>query len=130
MLYTALTLIGTTLLLTFAASYMILRAAIPEKLLRRMMLFFVIFTPFAAVVALVKALLFTPRPVRYNAELGKIEDEIEQERASLFGENVMHPSFSERWKVSYLYTVEKSAAAAIKLDPTLDHSLCGISSLR
>ncbi len=42
---------------------------------------------------------------------------------------LMHPSFSERWKVSYLYAVEKSAAAAVKLNPDLHRSVCGISQL-
>jgi hypothetical protein len=129
MLSTLLTLIGTILLLTFVASYMILRAAIPERSLRRLLLLFVVITPFVTIIAFVKTLISGPKPIRYNEELGRIEDEIESERAKTFGGKVMHPSFSQRWKVSYLYAVEKSAAAAVKLDPTLNHSVCGISQL-
>lgn len=129
MLSTLLTLIGTILLLTFVVSYMILRAAISERPLRQLLLFFVIITPFVTIIAFVKALLSRPRPIRYNEELGRIEDEIEGERARTFGGKIMHPSFSERWKVSYLYAVEKSAAAAVKLNPDLNRSVCGISQL-
>jgi hypothetical protein len=128
MLYTLLTLAATVLLLTFVTSHMILRAAVSERSLRKLMMLLVIMVPPVAVFAFVKSIFSRPKPIRYNEELGRIEDEIERERASTFGGKVM-PSFSERWKVSYLYAVEKSAAAAARLDPALDRSLCGISHL-
>jgi hypothetical protein len=94
------------------------------------MLVFVVLTPFVMVVVFVKALFSRPKPIRYNDEIGRIEDEIESERVKMFGGRAMHPSFSERWKVSYLYAVEKSIAAAAKLDPNLNNSLCGLSQPR
>jgi hypothetical protein len=109
---------------------MILRAAIPEQPLRRLLLLFVVMTPFIALFAIAKALFSRPNLVRYSAELGKIEDEIESERARDLGEKIMHPSFSERWRLSYLYAVERSALAAAKLDPSFGPSVCGISQLR
>lgn len=130
MLYTLLTLTATVLLLTFVTSYMILRVAVSEKPLRRMMLFFVILTPPVALLALAKALFSRQKPPRYNEELGRIEDEIENERVNMFGGKIIRPSFSERWKISYLYAIERSAAAAAKLDPSLNSPLCGISRLR
>jgi hypothetical protein len=131
MLYTLLSLTGTVLLLTFAASYMILRAAITERPLRKVLLFFVITTPFIAVFALIRTLVSQTKPIRYNEELGRIEDEIENERVSTFGGAIMRPSFSERWRMSYMYAIERSAATAIKLDPSLDRSLSyGITRLR
>jgi hypothetical protein len=126
MLYTALTLIGTVLLLTFVSSYIILRAAISEPHWRRMMLFFVMITPVVSVIAFARVLFSHPKPIRYNAELGRIEDEIESERVRTFGGKLVHPSFSERWKMSYFYAVEKSAVAAARLDP----SFCKISNFR
>jgi hypothetical protein len=86
-------------------------------------------TPPITIFAFIKGLFGRRKPLRYNGELGRIEDEIEQERARTFGGKVMRPSFSERWKISYLYAVEKSAAAAVKLDPTLSNSLCGLGNL-
>ena len=83
-----------------------------------------------AIFALAKALVLRPKPIRYSVELGKIEDEIESERADVFDSKVMRPSFSERWRTSYLYAVEKSAVAAAKFDPSLASSLCGIAQLR
>jgi len=130
MLYTLLTIVLITLLLTFVTSYMILRAAIPERHLRRLLLLFVIMTPFIALLALAKALFSRPKLILYSTELGKIEDEIESERAHTFGEKVVRPSFSERWRLSYLYAVERSALAAAKLDPSFGPSVCGISQLR
>jgi hypothetical protein len=118
-MYTLLTIVFTTLLLTFVTSYMILRTAVPEPAFRRLLLFFVIMTPFVSIYAALRALFLRPKPVRYNIELGQIEDEIECERAKIFGGKIMRPSFSERWQASYLYAVEKSAAAAAKLDPNL-----------
>lgn len=125
MTYTLLT-IGTVLFITFVMSYAILRKAVADKSLRRVLMVFVILTPPIAVFALVRGLFVRPKPIRYVEEIGRIEDEIETERASLFGEKVMHPSFSQRWKLSYLYAVQKSTAAAVRLDPSLQHSLCGI----
>jgi hypothetical protein len=130
MLYTLLTLIATVLFLTFVTSHMILRAAVSERPLRKLMLLLVIMVPPIAVFAFVKGLFSRPKPLRYNEELGRIEDEIESERANTFGGKIIRPSFSERWKVSYLYAVEKGAAAAVRIDPALDHSLCDIAQLR
>ena len=126
----ALFTIGTVLFLTFVMSYAILRKAVADKSLRRVLMLFVIMTPPIAVFALVRGLFVRPKPLRYVGEFGKIEDEIETERASIFGEKIMHPSFSQRWKLSYLYAVQKSTAAAVKLDPGLQHSLCGTSQSR
>jgi hypothetical protein len=67
--------------------------------------------------------------VRYNGELGKIEDEIEEERVRTFGGKVMRPSFSERWKASYFDAVQKSATTAAKIDPGLSNSLCALHNL-
>jgi len=111
--------IGTILLLTFVTCYVILQAAVSERPLRRLLLFVVLTTPFFAIVALVKTLFFRPQPIRYSGELGRIEDEIEKERAATFGGGITRPSFSKTWRVSYLYAVEKSAAVAVKLDPDL-----------
>jgi hypothetical protein len=129
MVYTLLTIV-TILFLTFVTSYMILRAVISERPLRRLLLLFVIMTPFIALLALAKALFTRPKLVRYGAELGRVEDEIESERAQTFGEKIMHPSFSERWRLSYLDAVERSASAAAKFDRSFDPSVCGVSQLR
>jgi len=129
MAYTLLTLGATILLLTFVASYIIIRGAVSERPLRRLMMLLVIMVPPIAIFAFLKSLFYRPKPVPYNQELGIIEDEIESERANTFGGKIIRPSFSERWKVSYLYAVEKGAAAAVRLDPDIDHSLCGISHL-
>jgi hypothetical protein len=130
MLHTLLTILITTLLLTFVTSYIILRAAIPEHPLRRLLLLFVIMTPFIALLAIAKALFSRPKLIPYSTDLGKIEDEIESERARNYGEKIVRPSFSERWRLSYLYAVERSALAAAKLDPSFGPSVCGISQLR
>lgn len=127
---TLLAIVLTTLALTFVASYMILQAAVSERPLRRLLLAFIIVTPLIMLVAIAKTLFSRPKPIRYSAELGRIEDEIESERAETFGEKVVHPSFSERWRISYLYAIEKSALAAAKIDRSLGSSLCGISHLR
>ena len=126
----ALLTIGTVLFLTFVMSYAILRGAVKDKSLRKVLMVFVVLTPPIAVFALLRGLFARPKPIRYNEEIGKIEDEIETERANIFGERVMHPSFSQRWKLSYLYAIEKSTAAAVKLDPELQHALCGIPQSR
>ena len=130
MLYTLLTSIATTLLLTIVASYIILRMAISEPTFRRFFLFVIIVTPVISIAALLKALFSTPKPLRYVEELGRIEDEIESERVSTFDDKMVHPSFSNRWRMAYLYALEKSAVAAAKLDPSFRPPLCGISNLR
>lgn len=130
MLYTLLTIAIVTLFLAFITSYMILRAAISEVPLRRLLLLFVVMTPFIALFAVAKALFSRPKLVRYSVELGRVEDEIESERARIFGEKIMYPSFSERWRLSYLDAVERSALAAAKFDRSFDPAVCGISQLR
>ena len=127
MSYVLLT-IGTILFLTFATSYVVLRVAGFEGPLRRFLLFFVALTPPIAIYALFRGLFVHPKPIRYSQELGKIEDEIESERAATFEEKIMHPSFSQRWKMSYVYAIEKSAVAAAKFDRNVD--LCGIAHPR
>jgi hypothetical protein len=131
MLDTLLTIALTTLILATISCYAILRAAVPERPFRRFLLFVVLLTPFAAVVGIVKALSGRQKTLRYSTELGRIEDEIETERAKLFGGRTLFQSFSESWKTSYLYALQKSAAAAAKLDPGLDQSVCcAISNIR
>lgn len=97
--------------------------------MRKLLLFFVVMTPPVAIYAVIRGLFVRTKPIRYSEELGKIEDEIESERAAIFEEMILHPSFSQRWKMSYVYTIEKSAIAAAKLDRTADDSLCGIAHL-
>jgi hypothetical protein len=128
MLYTLLTIL-TVFLLTVATSYMVLRCAVAEPHLRKFFLFLIVLTPPIAIFALLRVLLGRPKPIPYSDELGKIEDEIESERATIFGGKIMHPSLSQRWRMSYLYAIEKSAAAAVRFDPTLDRSFCGIANL-
>jgi hypothetical protein len=131
MLNTLLSVVFTVLVLSFITSYVILRKAVSERSLRRLLLLLVVMTPPIALFAFAKALFFRPKPIRYSEELGRIEDEIESERARTFDGKIVHPSFSSRWRMSYLYAVEKSAAAASKLNPTINASLCsGISHLR
>src|SRR5712664_3926267 len=131
MLHTLLSLVFTVLILTFITSYVILRKAVSERSFRRVLLLLVLTTPPIAIFAFVKALFFRPQPIRFSDELGRTEDEIETERASTFDAKIVHPSFSSRWRMSYLYAVEKSAAAASKLNPSVNSSLCeGIARLR
>ncbi|HET9399595.1 MAG TPA: hypothetical protein VFO34_01480 [Candidatus Acidoferrales bacterium] len=130
MVYTLLSLTATVLLLAVVTSYVILRAAVSERPIRKLLLLLVVITPPVAVFAIIKSMFVRPKPLRYSEALGTIEDEIERERAGTFGGKIMRPSFSERWKVAYLFAVEKSAAAAARLDSGLNRSLCGISHLR
>lgn len=122
----ALLTIGTILFLTVATSYVVLRVAGFEGPLRRFLLVFVVLTPPIAIYALARGLFVRPKPIKYSEELGKIEDEIESERAAIFNENVMYPSLSQRWKMSYVYAIEKSAVAAAKFGHSADDPLCGI----
>ena len=126
-----LTIMFTVLVLTLITSYVILRKAVADPSLRRFMLIFVVMTPPVAIFAFAKALFSRPKPIRYSEELGRIEDEIENERAGAFDGKIVHPSFSTRWRMSYFYAVEKSVAAASKLDPSFNTSFSSaISHLR
>lgn len=127
MLSALLTIVITTLIVTYLTSYVMLRKAVSNGPFRRILMLFVFITPFIVVFAAIKALFFSkPKPLRYSADLGRIEDQIEAERAQIFETEIIHPSFSYRWKMSYLYAVEKSAAAASHI-PAIGDSLCGIS---
>lgn len=128
MSYVLLT-IGTMLFLTLATSYVVLRLAGFEGAVRKLLLFFVVMTLPVAIYAVIRGLFVRPKPIRYREELGKIEDEIESERSATFEEMILHPSFSQRWKMSYLYAVEKNVIAAAKFDRTGNDSLCGIAHL-
>jgi hypothetical protein len=119
MFYTLLNIIGATLALTIVSSFVILHAAVQDKTLRKLLRFFVIITIPIAILAIIKTIFFRTKTIPYSAELGKIEDEIEKERAKNFGCNVINPSFSEQWRVSYMYALEKGAAAAARIDPSL-----------
>ncbi|HTZ73393.1 MAG TPA: hypothetical protein VMB47_05705 [Candidatus Aquilonibacter sp.] len=131
MWYTLLMSVVTVLILTFITSYAILRRAVRERELRRLLLFFVIITPFVSAIALMRALVRGSKPVRYSEQLGEIEDQIESERAVVFKDRPIHPSFSYMWRVSYLYALEKSAASVVRLDRrSVSPSLCGVASLR
>jgi ABC-type sugar transport system permease subunit len=128
MVYTLLSVLLTTLLLTFVISYMALRVAVAERPLRRFLFFFVLLTPVAALVALFKAVFGRPKPLRYVEEYGLIEDAIERERIELFGGKPIHPSFSHRWQKAYFLAIEKSAAAAAKrFGPAVGPAFCGIT---
>jgi hypothetical protein len=80
------------------------------------MLLFALLTPPLTVLVFMRFFFKRPKPVRYSEELGCIEDQIEHERAQTFGGKVLHPSLSERWRLSYLYAVQKAAA---RLEPQL-----------
>lgn len=130
MWHALLTSVATILLVTIIASYVVLRKAVSEPIFRRFLLLIVIVTPVITVIAIVKAIFSRAKPIRYSEELGRIEDEIEGERVNTFDDRIVHPSFSNRWRMAYLYALEKSASAAAKLDPSISNSLCGISQLR
>jgi hypothetical protein len=120
MVYALLIAVASVLLLTFLTSYVLIREAVPDKNLRKVLLFSVILTPPLFVWALLRFLFVRPKPVPFSEELGRIEDEIENERARIFGGKVLHPSISERWRLSYMYAVQKAAS---KLDPPLASAL-------
>ena len=131
MLHTLLSIVVAVLILTTVTSYVILRKAVSEPSFRKVLLLLVVMTPVLTLYAFAKSLFIHPKPIRYIDELGRIEDEIESERARSFDAKVVHPSFSSRWRMAYLYAVEKSAVAVSKLDPSLNATLCaGISRLR
>lgn len=47
--------------------------------------------------------------IRYVEDLGRIEDEIEAERVSVFGGHPLEPSLSERWMLAYAESLSKAA---------------------
>jgi ABC-type ATPase with predicted acetyltransferase domain len=131
MIYALLSILFTTLLLTLAVSWMFLRSAVSDSALRKLLLFFVFVTPFAAIIAFVRAIFGRPKPIRYNAEYGEIEDQIERERLQVFGGRMVHPSFSHRWQKAYLQALEKSATAAAKrIFPSSNPVFCVIQNRR
>lgn len=123
MLGALLTIAITTLVLTFVISYVILRRAISDRGFRRFLMWFVFLTPFVALYGFAKALFSRPKTIVYSADLGRIEDKIEGERARIFDTSIMHPSFSYKWRLSYLYAVEKSATQMARFDPSIGNSL-------
>jgi len=127
MLYTLLTSVITILLLAILTSGFVLRHAVPERPFRRILLLFVVLTPPLAIYALIKSLFSRPKPIPYIEELGRIEDEIESERARIFETKIVTPSFSSVWQTSYLIALEKSAmAVAHKLEPSINASMCRV----
>ena len=127
MLYALLTTAATILVLTFVASYVIISMATADRSLRGVLLVSVIVTPFVALFSFVRVLLFGSKPVPYSEELGKIEDEIERERASDFDDKIIHPSFSHRWRMSYLFALERAAKKVAQR--SVRAPLCGASRL-
>ncbi len=120
MLYALLIGVLSVLLLAFLTSYIVVREAVPDKGLRKILLVFVLLTPPLTVWAFLRFLFARARPPGFSEELGRIEDEIESERVRTFGGKALHPSFSERWRLSYMYAVQKAAS---KLDPPLASAL-------
>ena len=116
MVYALLIAFVSVLLLTLLTSYVLVREAVSDKVLRKILLLSVFLTPPLTVWAFLRFLFVRPKPVPFSGELGRIEDEIENERAITFGGKVLHPSFSERWRLSYMYAVQKTA---FKLDPPM-----------
>src|SRR6267378_1784885 len=110
MIYALLIAFMSVLLLTLLTSYVLVREAVSDKELRKILLLSVLLTPPLTVWAFLRFLFVRPKPVPFSRELGRIEDEIENERARTFGGKVLHPSFSERWRLSYLYAVQKTAS--------------------
>ena len=96
--------------LSCIVGYVLLRAAMPgNRQVRRWFFVAVLSLPIVAPVSLFAALFSRQdrRVARYHDGLGRVEDEIEAERVDLFGEHRLTPSFSERWKESWLRSVEK-----------------------
>jgi hypothetical protein len=131
MIYALLSVLFTTLVLTLAVSWIFFRSTVSDHKLRRLLLFCVFLTPFAATIAFVKAIFGRPKPLRYSTEYGEIEDQIERERLQVFGGRMVHPSFSHRWQKAYLQALERSATeAAKKIFPASKPAFCIVQNRR
>ena len=116
MLYTLLIIVASILFFSFATGYILMREAVKDKNLQKILVVCLLLTPPLTLWAFLRFLFVPPASVPFSEELGRIEDEIEVERARTFGGKMVHPSFSVRWKASYMYAFQKAAS---KIDPPL-----------
>lgn len=104
-----LTVLVVSYLLTCSITYVMARVALADRAPRLLFVILGFLTPPLAVWALVKTIFERSKPLPYNEELARIEDEIETERVAIFGGQPLKPSVSEAWKVSYLRWLTKAA---------------------
>lgn len=89
--------------------YVLAKASISDKDLRRLFLIIGWITPVLAIWALVRAAFTKPVTLAYREELARIESEIETERVQMFGGRAIKPSFSENWRAAYLQSLANAA---------------------
>lgn len=116
MLYALLLGFLTIVFLTVFTSYFVMREAVPDRSIRKLLLLTIVLTPPLGVWAFFKSLFVNVKPLGYSEELAGIEDSIEDERVETFGGKKLDPSFSHKWKASYLYALQK---AAMRVDPPM-----------
>jgi len=89
-------------------------AAIQLKPFRAMFIVVGVIMPAIFLYAAVKSLFSKKQMPQFNAEIARVEDDIETERVRLFGGDPTCPSFSNRWERMYQAYLEKLVASAAK----------------
>jgi hypothetical protein len=95
-------------------TFLMVKAAIDDKIFRRIFLLLGLVMPFIFLYAAIVSLFSSRRVIPYDEEIGAMEDRIETERIRLFGGDITCPSFSDRWKSAYEVYIDKLVQRAAK----------------
>jgi hypothetical protein len=82
---------------------------ISDRPVRKLFIIVGFLVPPLAVLAIVKTILKPSPSPMYSEQLAVVEDEIEAERVAIFGGAPLKPSFSEKWRSAYLYSLARAA---------------------
>ncbi len=109
MLFSLFTVLAVTYLIVCTVGFVLARITIENEAMRKLFVLLGILVPPIALWALIKTILGHAKPVPYNSDLARIEDEIESERVAIFGGKPLSRSLSEAWEVAYLRYLAKAA---------------------
>ncbi len=109
MLVSIVKILVVSYLLVSSVAYVLAYFLISDRSLRKLLAIVGFLVPPLALWAVVRTIFKRYPSPTYNDQLAIVEDEIEAERVAIFGGEPLKPSFSEKWRNAYLYSLARAA---------------------
>jgi hypothetical protein len=107
--------VAVSYLLVTSVACVLAHLLISDRSVRKLFAIVGVLVPPLAIWAILRTILKGHTSPKYSDQLALVEDEIEAERVAIFGGELLKPSFSEKWRSSYMYSLARAATKVEKL---------------
>jgi hypothetical protein len=114
MLVSIVVTVVVSYLLVTSVAFVLAHVLISDRPVRKLFAILGVLVPPLAIWAILRTVLNGPASPKYSEQLALVEDEIETERVAIFGGQPLKPSFSEKWRSSYMYSLARAATKVEK----------------